>query len=462
MKKNVFGNRLIALVLMLALVFGIYTPTQSFAATTADEVTTTTDPSASWTEGYIFKDNAALNALVDENYKKLQESPEGYAELRIPKSLHNIGRDRMSPNAITVADKLIEKGYDAYIIGGCIRDFALGNGCDDFDLTTNATIEQQKAIFGEELHTHTTATGREFGYIYYGDERIDLATYQNIPGEYAGAEKLPKFDPTKLTSDSVVFDSFQRDLTINAIYYDMRTEEIVDFHGGIHDVREGIIETNVDPNLIWSVDHVAAVRSIRFKSKYGAKYSDRCEKAMREKATEFFSGLDDYDKSYQVGKMFTGGYSVACYETMKEYGALSIFFPEIKGYVDSASYDGYMKVALAALDAKKAAGESVEAQEGLLTVSWMGYPVEIKKVKSIKKGFKVNWLKGNNCTGYEVRYSLKKNMKNAKKIKTKKTSVTVKKLKSKKTYYVQVYAYGKNSGGTVYSVASAKKKVKAA
>lgn len=463
MTKHTMRKRLIALMMMLALVIGVYTPAQASAvvAVAAGE-TATTNTSDSWVSGYAFKDNAEFNRLVDENYTKLQANREGYEELRIPKSVHGIGREKMSKNALTVADKLIKNGYDAYVIGGCMRDYTLGKDCDDFDLSTNATLEQQQTIFGEELHTHTTATGRVFGYIRENDEKIDVATYQNIPSAYYGADRVPEFDKTKMTSDSVIFDSFQRDLTINAIYYDLKTEDIVDYHGGLHDVREGIIETIVDPNLIWSNEAVAPVRSLRFKSKYGARYSDRCDKAMREHGPEYLSKLDDYDRSYQLEKMFVGGYSVACYETMRDYGVLTTLFPLSKKFVNNASYDGYVKTALANIDAMYKEGQDISAYDAMSNIDWMASPVIVKSAKSVKKGFKLSWYKNYDCTGYEVRYSLKKNMKSAKKVKTNKTSLTVKKLKSKKKYYVQVYAYAKNAGGTVYTVASDKKTIKAA
>ena len=463
MNRKVLKTRLTALMLMLALVIGVYTPVQTTAtAAIRAGVDKTESPSDNWVSGYAFKDNAEFNRLVDENYVKLQANPQGYEELRIPKSIHGIGRDKISVNALTVADKLIENGYDAYVIGGCMRDYALGRECDDFDLSTNATVEQQQAIFGEELQTHVTATNRVFGYIRLNNERIDIATFQNIPSEYAGADRVPEFDTTKMISDSAIFDSFQRDLTINAIYYDLKTEDIVDYHGGLHDVREGVIDTIVDPNIIWNVNSVAAVRSIRFKSKYGARFSERCEKAMRENGIEYLNKLDDYDRSYQLEKMFVGGYSVACIETIMDYGVFATLFPQVKKYADDASYGGYVKTALAKVDKLKKEGEEISGYDAMSNIEWVALPVTIKKAKSVKKGFKLSWFKNFDCTGYEVRYSLKKNMKNAKKIKTGKLSLTVKKLKPKKKYYVQVYAYGKNDGGTVYSVASTKKAIKAA
>ena len=454
-------KRIIASVLMLALVGGIYVPA-GYVGAAAYAVAAEAETSQNWATGYIYKDNKEFNRLVDENYAKLMANPNGYEELRIPKSVHGIGRDRISQNAHVVGDKLIAAGYDAYVIGGCMRDYILGKGCDDFDLVTNASLEEQKKLFGDELRTHETETGRVFAYLYINEERIDLATYQNIPKEYHGKDRIPDFDIENysMTSNSVVFDSFQRDLTMNAIYYDLKTEDMVDFHGGIHDIRENIIKTNVGPDMIWSIDAVAAIRSIRFKAKYGAAYSDECEKEMRDNGTEYLARLSEYDARYQMGKMFTGGYSKKCFDIMVEYGVLKTLLPELGETATKSDYIKYVDEELETIDAKRSEDGTVLSDEVFDVILWPTTVAGIKKVKAAKKGFTVTWNKVGNATGYEVRYSLKKNMKNAKKVKTKKLKATIKNLKAKKKYYVQVFAYRKYSAGSIYNKASQKKQVK--
>lgn len=134
-------------------------------------------------------DNAKINKMIDDNYKEVEAN--GYAELRIPEALHKIPCEVFSKNALDAGEKLIDNGYEAYVIGGAVRDLIMGTETSDFDIATNATIDEQIKIFGDMLSFHTTQTGRTFGYLNYPDEVIDLAQFQNIPLEYHGKKIFP-------------------------------------------------------------------------------------------------------------------------------------------------------------------------------------------------------------------------------------------------------------------------------
>jgi len=79
--------------------------------------------------------------MIDDNYALVQQN--GWAELVIPEALHHFGRDRISPNALEVGQKLIDRGYKAYVVGGTVRDFVLGTKVNDFDIATDASIDRQ-------------------------------------------------------------------------------------------------------------------------------------------------------------------------------------------------------------------------------------------------------------------------------------------------------------------------------
>ncbi len=113
--------------------------------------------------GDIF-DNEEINKMVDENYKVIQEN--GYGELRIPISLHNITDEVLTENSREVGRKLLEAGYSAYVIGGCIRDFIMGKESNDIDIVSDATIDEMRELFGDQLGTHVT-NGKEFGFVHF-------------------------------------------------------------------------------------------------------------------------------------------------------------------------------------------------------------------------------------------------------------------------------------------------------
>ena len=299
-------------------------------------------------ESSIFR-NEEINKLVDENYKEVQEK--GYAELRIPRELHNIQETVMTPNSMDAAHKLLEAGYSVYVIGGCVRDFIMGTDSNDIDLVTNATLEQQQAIFGEALHTHD-ARGRTFGVVYYPDEKVDLCEMQNIPAEYKNIEGLPEFDPEKLTSDSVLFDSFQRDLTINAIYYDVSNGDLVDFHGGIHDIREKVLETMVRADVELEANPSVALRALRFAARYGMTFSDKLDRALRENGKAYLAKIDDHEVYGNVSKMLIAGYATEAYALLKQYDLVGAIYPSVAELAGTEEYEAYVEKALTALDAQ--------------------------------------------------------------------------------------------------------------
>ena len=291
--------------------------------------------------------NEEINRMIDENYQRVQE--EGYAELRIPMSLHGITDEMLTANSIEVGRKLMENGYEAYVVGGCIRDFILGTDSNDIDITTNATLEQQRAIFGDALETHWGG-GRVFGGVIFPNELVDLATYQNIPAAFYGISGVPEFDPSSTTSDSLVADSFQRDLTMNAIYYDMSNGDLVDYHGGIHDLRDGVLNTMVDGSVKVQDDPRAILRAIRFKARFGFEFSDSLERAIREYGVAGISTMGRSDVVMNASKMMVGGYSSSAWRILADYGLLDALYPPLIRLADDEKYLNYLDKGLMYID----------------------------------------------------------------------------------------------------------------
>ena len=308
--------------------------------------------------------NEEINRMIDENYKQVLEN--GYAELRIPMSLHGITDAALTQNSIEVGRKLLENGYEAYVVGGCIRDFILGTDSNDIDITTNATLQQQRAIFGDALETHWGG-GREFGGVVFPDELVDLATYQNIPAAFYGISGVPEFDPSSTTSDSLVADSFQRDLTMNAIFYDMSNGDLVDYHGGIHDLREGVLNTMVDSSVKVLDDPRTVLRAIRFKARYGFDFSERLDRAIREYGVKCISTMGRTDVVMNASKMMSEGYASGSYRILLDYGLLDTLYPPLIRLVNDEDYLYYLDKGIAYMDQLvKDSGEHVSEPLALL------------------------------------------------------------------------------------------------
>ena len=308
-----------------------------------------------------------INALIDENYELVKE--QGWAELRIPQSVHGITEDYISPNALDAAKKLIDAGYEACIIGGAMRDIVMGTATSDFDIVSNATLEEQEKILGDVTY-HEAQGGYVFGFAHYPDEIIDIAQCLNIPACYYGLPGVPEFDPSSLYSDSFIFDSFERDLTFNAIYYDVKTGDLVDYHGGLHDIREGIVETMGDPLVQFENNPVSAIRALRFMSRYGFLLSDRVEEVMQAHGAEYMRLLNEISVEFNLPKYFASGYSRAGYEALMEYGAFPVLYPPASGLCRTEAYIRYAQAATDWMDEWHEAGNVQDDRLAMAVFLW--------------------------------------------------------------------------------------------
>ena len=289
-----------------------------------------------------------VNRLIDENYALVQKN--GWAKLVIPQSLHGIGTENFSPNCIEAARTLIAAGHEAYVIGGAVRDLIMGKPSNDFDIVTSASNDEIKALL-PDVTFHAIQTGQEFAVANYPGEGIDVAAFSNIPAPYHGHKGIPDFDPTELYGHDLLGDSFQRDLTFNAIYYDVATGDLVDFHGGLHDIREGQINTMTDAHTEFSYKPSNAFRALRFMSRYGYTLSSQADSAIREHIAEYVSKMEDTALSNEITKMSFTGYSLTCWKTLADYGAIPVIFPPVSKIHDTSACRDYMEAALTALDA---------------------------------------------------------------------------------------------------------------
>ncbi|PKM04483.1 MAG: polynucleotide adenylyltransferase PcnB [Gammaproteobacteria bacterium HGW-Gammaproteobacteria-6] len=192
----------------------------------------------------------------------------------IPASQHNLRRERISRNAVNVVERLQQAGYQAFVVGGCVRDSLLEMTPKDFDVATSATPEQVRATF-----RNARLIGRRFKlvHVHFGREIIEVATFRASHGDEGessdshGDEKSRQSESGRLLRDNV-YGSFEddaqrRDFTINALYYDVSTGHIHDYANGMHDIRSRLIRLIGDPQQRYQEDPVRMLRAIRFAAK---------------------------------------------------------------------------------------------------------------------------------------------------------------------------------------------------
>lgn len=193
----------------------------------------------------------------------------------ISRDQHSISRRDISPSALKVLYRLKDAGYEAYLVGGCIRDLLLGLKPKDFDVVTNAHPEQVKQVF-----RNCRLIGRRFrlAHVVFGREIIEVATFR---GHHTGAEEeasvAPKLKTASLSDHGQILrdnvygtieeDAERRDFTINALYYSVKDFAVYDFANGMRDIAARRIELIGDPEVRYREDPVRMLRAIRFATK---------------------------------------------------------------------------------------------------------------------------------------------------------------------------------------------------
>ena len=190
-------------------------------------------------------------------------------ELRvIPPHVHGISRKLMSPNALRVLYRLREAGFGGYLVGGAVRDLLVGGAPKDFDVATDATPEQVKALF-----RNCRLIGRRFrlAHVVYGREIIEVATFRANSADDTD-DRLTD-DGGRLLRDnvygSIEDDAIRRDFTANALYYAIEDFSVRDYTGGYADVQARLLRLIGEPEARYREDPVRMLRAARLAAKLG-------------------------------------------------------------------------------------------------------------------------------------------------------------------------------------------------
>jgi poly(A) polymerase len=306
----------------------------------------------------------------------------------IPRSEHPVSRKDISPSALKVLYRLKDNGYEAYLVGGCIRDILLGLEPKDFDVVTNATPEQVKRCFN-----NCRLIGRRFrlAHIMFGREIIEVATFRGHheaeaePEENETKEQLAKkvsrqSDEGQLLRDNVFGsmeeDAERRDFTINALYYDIRDFSIYDFANGMADIEKGLIDLIGEPETRYREDPVRMLRAIRFSNKLRMQIAERTEKPIFELAhlLQNIPPARLFDESL---KLMLAGKAQVNYQSLRDYGLFRYFYPavdkELTGNMDDKE-ERLLSIMFNATDTRINSGKSVSPAYILAAMFW--YPLE--------------------------------------------------------------------------------------
>ncbi|MGH8011921.1 MAG: polynucleotide adenylyltransferase PcnB [Candidatus Binataceae bacterium] len=182
----------------------------------------------------------------------------------LERSRHPISRRDIDPNVLKVLYRLINARHLAYLVGGGVRDLMMGRRPKDFDVATSAHPHEVR-----ELFRNSRLIGRRFRlvHVFFGPQNIEVATFRRR------GEEQPETDDPMIRHDNTFGtpeeDAFRRDFTINALFYDPRTFQVIDYAGGVADLDARLIRTVGEPEIRMREDPVRMLRAVRFAGKLG-------------------------------------------------------------------------------------------------------------------------------------------------------------------------------------------------
>ncbi len=298
-------------------------------------------------------------------------------------SQHGISTDEISPSAQAIIFKLIEHGYNAYIVGGAVRDLLLEKHPKDFDIATNATPEQIKDVFGRECRL----IGRRFrlAHVYHNREMYEVATFR---GTTEGEREVKNGHIIKdNVFGSIDQDAMRRDFTCNALYLDIENGNVLDFCQGVKDIREQQLHFIGEAHTRIIEDPIRMIRAIRFQAKLGLIISEEIIQAIH-KHHATLSNVSTARLFDELIKLFHCGQASVAYRLMNELMIFEHIFPyAIKAIEENENNKIFIVNALKSTDFRIKSGKSVTP---IFLFSCILWPLAVNKTqKHLNRGLPI-------------------------------------------------------------------------
>ena len=244
----------------------------------------------------------------------------------VPRPEHNLSRHNMSQAALNVLYQLHKSGYQAFLVGGGVRDLLLGRTPKDFDIVTNALPEQIKNSFN-----NCRLIGRRFvlAHVRFNKEIIEVATFRatHTDGKGEGRIENGQIVRDNVYGSTIDDDAGRRDFTINAIYYNISDFSLIDYANGIEDLKTGIIRLIGDPVLRYQEDPVRMLRAIRFAAKLEFTIAPKTATPIPELAG-LLANIPPARLFEEVLKLFLSGHAMESFKLLRQYGLFQQLFPQ--------------------------------------------------------------------------------------------------------------------------------------
>ncbi len=312
---------------------------------------------------------------------------------RIAADAHGLYPDMISRGASDVVEKLYAAGYQAYIVGGCIRDALLDQHPKDFDVATNATPEEVKAVF-----RRARIIGRRFKIVHvrYGREIVEVTTFR-APHNTANNRQNTKHkrgehsrhsDEGMLLRDNVFGtieeDAVRRDFTINALYYQPEENLLLDYVNGLDDIESGTLRMIGDPATRYREDPVRMLRAVRF----AAKLNFQMDAATSAPLNDLHALIEEVPAARlfdEILKLLMKGSALSTYDLLVQYNLFQHLFPDTaQAIADNGANEVFIRQALTNTDTR--IGENKHVTPAFLFGALLWPAVAARRTRYISEG----------------------------------------------------------------------------
>lgn len=314
-----------------------------------------------------------------------KSAPYRYEKHILKASQYDIFPRMMSKNALNVVEKLQRNGFEAYIVGGCLRDILIGEKPKDFDVATNARPEQVQQLFQRQCRL----VGRRFrlAHIMFGRDIIEVATFRASHIDNLNNNQAKQNEAGMLLRDNVYGtieqDAERRDFTVNALYYDPQNNTLRDYFNGIEDLKSSKLRLIGDPITRYQEDPVRMLRAIRFMAKLEMFLDKPSEKPIKQYAY-LLKGIPAARLFDESLKLLQTGQGIKTYKLLREYGLFEQLFPTLTPFFTEKSDSFAERMIISVLNSTdERIKDKLRINPAFLFAAFFWYPLR-EKVEILK------------------------------------------------------------------------------
>jgi poly(A) polymerase len=307
-----------------------------------------------------------IRKLFSRVFKRGSAAPAAPSSLAtIAVAQHGIHREHVSSSARRTCEALQKAGHKAYVVGGAVRDLIAGIVPKDYDIATDATPDQVRAVF-----RRSRIIGRRFQIVHvmFGAETLEVSTFRA-----AHDADTVKDEHGRVLRDNVwgnmEEDAARRDFTVNALYYDPATEIVHDYHHGVADLQQKTLRMIGEPRTRYREDPVRMLRAVRLAAKLGLTLDPAVSAPIREMA-ELMENVPAARLFDEMLKLLFSGHAVNAVYRLREAGLHHGLLPLLDVILEQPLGEKFVMLALESTDARVRAGKTLSPGYLFATLLW--------------------------------------------------------------------------------------------